>query len=147
MIRDTLAELRGIIEGAGFAERVAWVRSALEVIEVKADHLEADWRQGDAPRPLAANLGYEWLRRSGAGHIRRSDGQLVSVAIWKWRRHGVRKRVYQPRKCSRCGSQIVHISGPRHAYCEPCSATLRRERVREAMRRARASLGNADVAI
>lgn len=62
-VRTTLEELRGLIEGANFAERVAWIGSEFEYIEVLADHAEAHWRQADPEGVSRANDVSSWLRR------------------------------------------------------------------------------------
>lgn len=52
MVAETIAELTGFIDGANFAELVAWVRSEFDHIEVLADHAQATGGRA-TQRPLA----------------------------------------------------------------------------------------------
>jgi hypothetical protein len=63
MVADTLAGLKGIIEGAGVAERMALVGSTFEYIEVLEDHAEAHWWPADPEGVSRPNDVSGWLRR------------------------------------------------------------------------------------
>jgi hypothetical protein len=119
--------------------------SAIEIVE----RLDPGWHHkavaegeggGDGKPSERPNLPKRWLRRAGAGRIRRSDGQLLSTTSVRLGPKAMRKPVYGGISCARCGKQEVHTAGPRQRYCAPCSAELRRERVRQAMRKSRRKL-------
>jgi site-specific DNA recombinase len=65
MVQETLAQFTTILGGANFTERVAWVRSKFDYIEVFADHAEAHWRQEEesASGVIRSRDVTEWLRR------------------------------------------------------------------------------------
>jgi hypothetical protein len=61
LVRDKVVELTTPFEGANFAERVAWMASEFEYIEVFGEYAEAHWRTAEAVGQT--NFVSEWLRR------------------------------------------------------------------------------------
>jgi hypothetical protein len=102
------------------------------------DHSRAHWRSASEAVVQSDDVG-QWLRRSGAWRSHRPGGPLPLVTSVRWDRRVGRKPVYAAFSCACCGNQTVHMTGPRQRYCTECALEVRRDRVREAMRRARAS--------
>jgi len=62
LVRESLAQLKGILETATFAERVAWIGSEFDYINVLSDHAEAHWRAASETVSPSNDVGV-WLRR------------------------------------------------------------------------------------
>ncbi len=63
LVQEKLAELTGLFESANLVERVSWVGSQIDYIEVFADHAEAHWRTGDPEDVSHTRDVGVWLRR------------------------------------------------------------------------------------
>jgi DNA invertase Pin-like site-specific DNA recombinase len=61
-VAATLAQLRGIAENGSLVDRVAWIRSAFDHVEVFDDHAEAHWREPEEPVTSSIDVS-SWLRR------------------------------------------------------------------------------------
>jgi DNA invertase Pin-like site-specific DNA recombinase len=61
-VAATLAQLRGIAENGSLVDRVAWIRSAFDHVEVFDDHAEAHWRETEEPVTSSIDVS-SWLRR------------------------------------------------------------------------------------
>lgn len=61
-VATMLAQLRGIAENGSLTERVAWIRSAFDHVEVFDDHAEAHWRETEEPVTSSIDVS-SWLRR------------------------------------------------------------------------------------
>jgi hypothetical protein len=131
--------MAGILVHSAFDTRVAWIRDLFERIEVDAQERRVVpvWRAPTDQDVDRLDSVTEWLRRAGAGRIHLSDGQSLSVASVNLGPRRTRQPAYAAVSCARCGLQDVHTRGPRQRYCPSCAAGCRRERVREAMRKAR----------
>ena len=60
-VATTLAQLRGIAENGSLVERVAWIRSAFDHVEVFDDHAEAHWRETEEPVTSSIDVSC-WIR-------------------------------------------------------------------------------------
>jgi hypothetical protein len=109
-VAATLAQLRGIAEKGSLVERVAWIRSAFDHVEVFDDHAEAHWRETEEPVTSSIDVS-SWLRRAGGGRVRRSTGEPTSVASVSWLKRRRRKPATETiLACQRCSKRVTKRS-------------------------------------
>jgi hypothetical protein len=80
LVRQTIDGMNGILDHAPLATRVAWVRDLFERIDVDSrdERAVAVWRAATDEGVNQSDSVYEWLRRTGAGHLLRSRGEAAS---------------------------------------------------------------------
>jgi hypothetical protein len=63
MVREAIADLTTMFDGAVFAERVSWVGSMFGSLVAFSDHVEGVWREGGLGPVSRSDDVSVWLRR------------------------------------------------------------------------------------